>query len=82
MLNAYANKTFGDDGIYTVVGNGITVELWHGVDDTITAEILTDTSIGVYVFGVDYIGIDTHPNMRLTIHGLGEISIPITFECD
>ena len=80
IMNAYTNKTFGDNGTFSIIGNGVAVELWHCVDDTITAEIRTANLMSAHIFDVDYISIETHPDIRLTIHGRGDISIPITLE--
>ena len=80
IMNAYTNKTFGDNGTFSIIGHGFGVELWHCVDDSITAEIRTDALISVHVFDVDYISIETHPDLRLAIHGRGDISIPITLD--
>lgn len=80
IMNAYTNRTFGDNGTFSIIGNGFGIELWHCVDDTITAEIRTDAFINVHIFEVDYISIETDIDLRLRIHGWGDISIPITLE--
>lgn len=80
IMNAYTNKTFGDNGTFSIIGNGFGIELWHCVDDTITAEIRTDTLISVYIYNVDHISIEVHPDIRLAIHGHGYISIPVILD--
>ena len=80
IMNAYANKRFGDNGTFSIIGNGFGIELWHCVDDSITAEIRTDALMSVHIFDVDYITIETELDLRLVIHGWGDISIPISLE--